>query len=177
MEQNGTHPQEIDERERPSDQPPDFNRGFFQPSPEDDIVRAPASVEDDLDDLSDLTPRQLAALPYLVAAPTLAQGARLARIGRTTLYRWMSDDLFRSRFKELRSEAEELAQTELQGLLLKSTLVLAELMEDPSPHIRLRAAQAMMAAGLKAGDTRDFVRRLERLDDAVSMRSSRQPPR
>ena len=34
-----------------------------------------------------LKENQLAALPYLVAAPTVAEGARLAAIGRTTLYR------------------------------------------------------------------------------------------
>ena len=39
------------------------------------------------DDQLAMTDNQLAALPYLVAAPTMAEGARLASIGCTTLYR------------------------------------------------------------------------------------------
>ena len=39
------------------------------------------------DDELAMTDNQLAALPYLVAALTMAEGTRLASIGRTTLYR------------------------------------------------------------------------------------------
>ena len=42
-----------------------------------------------------LSKRQLAALPYLIAAPTLSEGARLAQIGRITLHRWIQDPHFR----------------------------------------------------------------------------------
>jgi len=34
-----------------------------------------------------LTDRQVASLPYLVAAPSIAEGARLAQVGLRTLYR------------------------------------------------------------------------------------------
>lgn len=37
-----------------------------------------------------LTPKQLAALPYLVAAPNLSKALELAEIGLTTLYSWMT---------------------------------------------------------------------------------------
>ena len=117
----------------------------------------------------DLTDTQLAALPYLVASPTLAQGARLADIGRTTLYRWMNDHEFRTTLERLRGEAAELAHTELRGLMLKGVLVLAEAMEDPSPNVRVRAARAAVSVGLKAIDFKELRRRVERLDDAWNL--------
>ena len=50
-----------------------------------------------------LSERQLATLPYLVASPSISEGARLADVGRATLER-------------MRSEAADLARTELPPL-------------------------------------------------------------
>ncbi len=41
------------------------------------------------------TNKQLAALPYFVSFRSLSEAARLANVGRTTIYRWMHDDSFR----------------------------------------------------------------------------------
>lgn len=120
-----------------------------------------------------LTESQLAALPYLVASPTMAEGARLADIGRTTLYRWMNDHEFRTALERLRAEASELAHTELRGLMLKGALVLAEAMEDPSPNVRVRAAQAALSIGLKAVDLKELRQRIQRLDDAFALWAKR----
>jgi hypothetical protein len=119
-----------------------------------------------------LSDRQLAALPYLLAAPSVAEGARLADVGRTTLWRWMEDDDFRTHLERLRSEAADLAHTELQGLMLKGIMVLAEALEDASPNIKLRAAQATLAIGLRAIDLKRIQRRLDLLDDALVLRAS-----
>ena len=115
-----------------------------------------------------LTARQAAALPYLVATPSIEEGARLAHVGRATLYRWMQDDEFRSRLEQLRAEAAELARTELRGLMLKSVVVLAESLEDPNPNIRLRAAQMTLTTGLKIIDVESIERRLDRIDHAMA---------
>ena len=121
------------------------------------------------DDGLALTESQLAALPYLVAAPTMAEGARLAEIGRSTLYRWMNDREFRTTLEQLRSEAADLAHTELKGLMLKSALVLADAMEHGNPHVRVRAAHAALTIGLRAIDLKELRRRIERLDDAFAL--------
>ena len=83
----------------------------------------------------------------------------MADIGRTTLYRWMNDHRFRTSLERLRAEAGELANTELRGLMLKGTLVLAEAMEDPSPHVRKLDRQSDAVAhalvndcGIRRGD-------------------------
>ena len=116
-----------------------------------------------------LSENQLAALPYLVASTNLSEGARLANIGRTTLYRWMDDPDFHDAFERLRSQAAALAHSELRGLMLKGVLVLAEAMEDPSPHVRVRAARAALSVSLKANDLKELHQRIDRLDDAFSL--------
>ena len=124
---------------------------------------------DSSDATASLTDSQLAALPYLVASPTMAEGARLADVGRTTLYRLMNDHKFRTALERLRGEAAELAHTELRGLMLKGALVLAEAMEDPNAHVRVRAAKAALSIGLKAVDLKELRQRIERLDDAFNL--------
>ena len=86
-----------------------------------------------------LSDKQLAALPYLVSPKSLSEAARLANVGRTTLYRWMNDPDFREELERRRQEAAELADTELKGLRLKALIVFAESMEDPDPYVRVRS--------------------------------------
>ena len=116
-----------------------------------------------------LTEKQIVALPYVAAATSLSEGARLASIGRTTLHRWMDDAQFRHALQNARAEAADLARTELQGLMLKAVLVLAESLEHPKPEVRLRAASAAMALGLKVVDLKELHQRLDYLDDTVDL--------
>ena len=125
------------------------------------------------DETGGLSRRQLAALPYLVAAPTMADAARMTSIGRATLYRWMNDPDFRHRLEALRADAASPARTELNGLMLKSVLVVAQALEDPSPAVRLRAAQTALAMGFKANDLHDMAKLLERVDEALHLWTSR----
>ena len=116
-----------------------------------------------------LTEKQVVALPYVAAATTLSEGARLASIGRTTLRRWMEDDQFRRALENARAEAADLARTEIQGLMLKAVHVFAESLDHPKPEVRLRAASAAMALGLKVVDLKELNRRLDYLDDTVDL--------
>ena len=122
-----------------------------------------------------MTQRQQAALPYLVSSSTLSEGARLANIGRTTLHRWMQDYEFRTELERLRSEAAELAVTELRGLMLKATLILAEAMETSSPNIRLKASRIALAVGLRDREFGELSRRIDRVDDALRLLAKRRP--
>ena len=120
-----------------------------------------------------LTPRQLAALPFLVAAPTVAEGARMASTGRSILYRWINDPDFRDRLQAMRADTAGLARAELNGLMLKGIMALTEALEDPSPAIRLRAVQTTLSMGFRTNDLHDMARRLERVDDALHLWMSR----
>ncbi len=118
---------------------------------------------------SSLTERQTLALPYLASASSLAEGGRLADVGRTTLHRWMRDTGFRDELSRLRDEAANLAHAELRGLMLKSVLVLSEALDDKDPAARLRAARATLYVAFRADEARDLRRRLDILDDALAL--------
>ena len=131
--------------------------------------------QNETDDARALTDRQLAALPYLVSPSTLSEGARLANLGRATLYRWMEDDRFRQELERLRSHAAELALAELRGMMLKAAQVLAEAMEHPKPHVRVRASQVALALGIKVGELKDLRESIGRIDDALHLLAKRRP--
>lgn len=114
-------------------------------------------------------------MPYLLVAPTLAEAARMARIGRTTLYRWMQDPVFRMDLERLRSEASSLAKEELQGLAPRAVHVLAELMAHPDGKVRLRSAHVALSVGLKANDPKEISEKIDHLDDAPYLSAKRRP--
>ena len=97
--------------------------------------------------------RQQEALPIIAAAPTLAEAARSAGIGHTTLYRWLEDDRFRYELTRLREDTADLARQELQGLMLRSVSVLAEALEDPDKDFRLRAARYSLTFAGRIAET------------------------
>ena len=67
-----------------------------------------------------LSNRQREVLPHIAASDSLAEGARRASISRTTIYKWMEDDDFRAELSRVRTEWPDLAQAEIQGLMLKA---------------------------------------------------------
>ena len=134
-------------------------------------------THDDTTESTSLTPRQLATLPYLIASPSVSEAAALAKIGRKTLCRWMADPEFRHKLERMRAEAADLARTELNGLMLKGIVVLANAMDDPDPVIRLRAARDTVNLALKAIDVKEMREAIDRVDDALHLWASRNPIR
>ena len=103
---------------------------------------------------ANLTKKQLQALPYLVASPTMADAAKIAEVPRATLYRWMEDPEFREEYERLGEAANAVVRTEMNGLMLKAAAVFSQGMDESFNESRLRAAQAMMEARDKLN--RDF---------------------
>ncbi len=94
-------------------------------------------------------------------------------MGRTTLYRWIEDDEFRRELERQRNEALDLAHVELKGLMLKATQVIGETMDDANPLVRLRAAQIALTFGLKAIEEKEIQRRIQLLEDALPLWTTR----
>ena len=114
-----------------------------------------------------LTRRQKTALPVVAASPSVLEATRRSNVGLRTLHRWLEDDGFRSELERLQDEAAELARSELQGLMLRSVTVLSEVMKDPSPSIRLRAANSALAFAIKVGENRKLSEELASLEEAL----------
>ena len=116
-----------------------------------------------------LSNRQQEALPHFAAADSLAEGARRASISRTTIYKWMEDDDFRAELCRVRAEMADLAQAEMQGLMLKAAAVVDQALDGDISPVQLRAALGAINVALKVRYGLSVERRLNRIDDALSM--------
>ncbi len=119
---------------------------------------------------SDLSQRQLNALPIIASAPTLSDAAREAEIARSTLNRWMEDHRFRDELVRLRQEAAEMARSELQELMLFSVSVLADAMQNAASHdVRIRAARTALSFGMQLNEMKKLQDEVETLRDALKI--------
>lgn len=116
-----------------------------------------------------LSNRQREALPHVAAADSLAEGARRANVGRTTIYRWMEDDDFRAELSRARTEMADLAQAEIQGLMLKAAAVADQALDGDISPVQLRAALGVANLALKVRYGLNLERRLDRIDDALAL--------
>lgn len=111
--------------------------------------------------LSRLTRRQVLALPILAAAPNLTQGARDAGISESTFYRWRQDEHFRNELQRLTAETADLTRQEMETLTRQSSQVLSDLMQDPDPMVRLRAARAVAVMGVQVSEAHTRLQGIE----------------
>lgn len=119
-----------------------------------------------------LTPRQMLAIPYIVSAPSMRQAARDARIGRATLSRWMHDSDFRAEVEQARRSVSDLAFAEINGLALKAAIALADLLEDPDPHVRNTAIRIALQNSLKLKEIAEVRNRMDIMDYTFTMLKS-----
>ena len=96
-----------------------------------------------------LSHRQTLALPILAAAPNLTEGAKEAGISEATLRRWRQDEHFRTEMDRLTHEIAETTRQGLKDLVTQGFRVIRELMEDPDPTVRFRAARAAIVYGIQ----------------------------
>ena len=122
-----------------------------QESPDPEERREPAGNGASIKQ-SQLTRRQMLALPILAAAPNMTQAAREAGISESTLYRWRQNEHFRNELQRLTAETADLTRQEMESLTRQSSQVLSDLMQDPDPMVRLRAARAVAVMGAQVSE-------------------------
>ena len=116
-----------------------------------------------------LSHRQTAALPYIASEPNLSEGARAAQIDRRTLTRWMQEPAFRAELERVRRNISDLAFSELEGFTLKSVIRLVQLLDDPDPTVRHRAAKTVISISIAVRQDKEIRRQLETIDNALIM--------
>ena len=119
-------------------------------------------------DLSALSPRQQAALPIVACIPTIAQAARAAGVGESTLRRWLNDPAFSGCLAELRRQSANIARRKLLELTPLGVSVLADAMRDPDPSIRLRAANYTLSFNLRATELENLRSDLNNLETTIN---------
>ena len=99
--------------------------------------------------VSPLSSRQVRALPVLAASLNIPQAAQATGVSKRTIHRWLKQENFRTELDRIKSEIAETTRQELKVLTEYSYRVITELMEDPDPMVRLRAARFVIQIGVR----------------------------
>src|SRR5215203_6322544 len=94
------------------------------------------------DATAELTPRQEEAIAALLTCASVQEAARRAQIGRTTLYRWLKDEIFLTAYHEARRQAMTWIPGRLQRLAGKAIHTLEHILDDPEAPAPARVSAA-----------------------------------
>jgi len=117
---------------------------------------------------SSLSVPQQRALAALMATPSIAQAAVAAKVGKRTLYRWLSEDeVFQSEFQKLKREITVDGLLQLQKAVTGAVSCLVEVMTDAvdSPaSARVAAAREIVQQALRVMEAEMLEQRILELE-------------
>jgi hypothetical protein len=121
------------------------------------------------DATAELTPRQEEAIAALLSCASVQEAARRVQIGRTTLYRWLKDEIFLTAYHEARRQAMTWIPGRLQRLAGKAIHTLEHILNDPeaSAPTRVSAARAILEFTLPGREIHPEDNYLERVKSGL----------
>ncbi len=114
-----------------------------------------------------LTPRQLRAIPYLVAAKNQEEGRRQAGVSKRTLWRWRKDPVFKAELDRQRNQAIEEAIEVLKSNMTRAAQTLVDLLDDENSRLRRFVAIDIINLALKGKEILEIEERLQVLEEQV----------
>ena len=116
-----------------------------------------------------LSPRQYKAVRALLAEPTVAKAAVASGVGESTIYKWLSENLFRAALAQAEGEAVAAAGRRLAALAESALDTVADVMADPTTPAptRVRAAEVVLNNLLRYREVTAFEQRLAELEREV----------
>jgi hypothetical protein len=116
---------------------------------------------------NELTPRQLQAIPVIIACPTITEGCEKAQVDRTTFYDWLKQPEFKAELDRQRREVVQEAFNTLGQGLNKAVEVLTSLLDTPDDRLRRLAANDIIEHILTHTETAELERRLAVLEERL----------
>ena len=115
---------------------------------------------------SKLTRRHDKAIVALLSEDTVKEAAKRARIGHSTLQRWLRDPIFVARLQRERADLFNAAKTQLLAGAHEavSTLVIAARGDRVPWTSRVQAARALLGLAVRVEENETILARLERLE-------------
>lgn len=109
---------------------------------------------------------QTRAIAALMACRTVAEAAKVAGVGESTLRRWLAAGPFASAYRAAAREAAREATTALLAAQREAVQVLRSCLHDGSPATRVRAARALLELGVRV-TADDIDERLSQVEQEV----------
>jgi DNA-binding MurR/RpiR family transcriptional regulator len=122
-----------------------------------------------------LTAKQEAALVALLAHGTIDAAYEAAGVSKSTMWRFLQDAAFQSRYRGMRRQLVESAIGQLQAGCTKAVTVLCEVAEDKqaSASARVAAARTIIEQSLRAVELEDVIERVERLEGLLEQKEGK----
>jgi hypothetical protein len=120
-----------------------------------------------VNDSKALTARQTRVIPYLLAAPSLEDGCKRARVSKVTVYAWLKQENFRQKLKHQQDEIIERALDILKVNISKATETLVKLLDSDKEGIQARAAEDIIEFAQKALEHEELEKRIEALEERL----------
>lgn len=122
-----------------------------------------------------ITPRQQRAIRALMENRTNGEAAKAAGIGERTLYRWLSEPLFRQALQDAENQAADMTARRLATGTRLALDVLVTILESEAAGdtLRLQAAKAWLENYHRARDDGDLDRRITALEANAAVNSWR----
>ena len=109
-------------------------------------------------------------IPYLLAAPSLEDGCKRARVSKVTVYAWLKQENFRQKLKHQQDEIIERALDILKVNISKATETLVKLLDSDKEGIQARAAEDIIEFAQKALEHEELEKRIEALEERLLQR-------
>ena len=109
-------------------------------------------------------------LAMAIASGANASAAREMELSLSTVQRRMTDPKFRQLVAELRQELLMTALGRVSHNMTRAADTVAALLDAEEPHIRLRAARALMTLGIKLRDSVELSERMKEVEDELERR-------
>jgi len=117
-----------------------------------------------------LTRKQEKAIAALLLKPTIADAAKEAGIGETTLWRWLQLEEFQNAFKDAKRKTVEQAIAQLVQVSSEAVKTLSDIMQDKTApaSARVSAAKAVLEMTFRADEREQLIERIEELEKLVN---------
>lgn len=126
-----------------------------------------------MNDNGALTSRQLRVIPHLLAAPSIEEGCRDARVNKTTVYAWLKEEAFREELGKRREQVIRESLDTLKANIAKATETLVKLLASEKEGIQARAAEDIIEFTQKAIELEALEKRIEALEERIKQKEGK----
>lgn len=115
---------------------------------------------------AELTRNQERAVLALLAEPTITAAAKATGVNDVTIWRWLQNPVFQSRYRAARRQVVEASIANLQQATGEAVQALRDVMNDPGAPAgsRVSAAKTVLDTALQAVELLDLSERVDALE-------------
>jgi hypothetical protein len=115
---------------------------------------------------TNLSAKQTKTIEALLVCKSIEASAKKAKIAKSTLYRWLKDETFKSEFSKAKFRLLSNAITTLQRVSTKAVNILIEVMENKEnpASTRVSASRIVLEQAIKGSELEDIEKRISTLE-------------